>query len=180
MRYADIKPFDINNDFIEIEGYPNYYVNSKGEIYSIKSKRMLKPYKDSKGYLQVDLFNNGSRKPRKVHKIVAQMFLDRGDGMECVNHIDGDKANNSVENLEWCTFKYNTRHAIEKGLKKAFPNNLREEKKVAQYDLEGRLLNVYNSMREASRITNTPQPNISKVCMGERKSANKFIWREVV
>lgn len=180
MRYADIKPCDINlDDFKSPLGFNDYLISKRGEIFSLKSNRLLKPFKDSKGYLQIHLFNNGKRISKKVHILVAELFVPNPFNKPCVNHLDGNKSNPNYTNLEWCTHKENTAHALQNGLKTIFANNLNEEVSVAQYSKQGELLHTYSSMSEASKLTGTSQPNISKVCRGIRKTANNFIWRYV-
>jgi hypothetical protein len=93
-----------------------YYVDKKGHVYSDRKFMKitkLKLYKDHNGYLRVKL----SGKTYKVHRIIAQTYIKNSDNKPCVNHIDGNKANNTVDNLEWCTYSDNTKHAYDTGLK---------------------------------------------------------------
>ena len=73
---------------------------------------MLKQATLPTGYKQVCLFYNNKIYPRLVHRLAGKAFLDNPDSLKCINHIDGDKSNNSVENLEWCSYKQNMEHAI--------------------------------------------------------------------
>lgn len=178
MRFADIKKNDINlEDFKSPLGFEDYLVSKEGLIYSLKRNKLMKPFKDSKGYLQIHLFQNGKRVSMKVHILVAKLFVDNPYNKPCVNHLDGDKSNPHYLNLEWCTHKENTQHALAHELKHTFANNLKDEVAVCQYTKDGELIQRFDSMQQASKLTNTPQPNISKVCKGERKTANSFIWR---
>lgn len=102
----------MTEQFREIKGYENLYqVTSFGRIYCIKRKRFLKPYVTNKGYARVDLYIHGTRKHQKVHRLVAQAFIPNPDNKPQINHIDFDKLNNHVENLEWCTNDENQVHA---------------------------------------------------------------------
>lgn len=107
----------------DIQGYEGLYrVNTNGEIYSVRSNKKLKQFYrgnriDNK-YLVVDLRKQGKRKVISVHRIVAEAFIPNLDSLPCVNHKDGNKNNNCVENLEWCTYLDNNTHAINTGLKK--------------------------------------------------------------
>lgn len=179
MRYADIKKNDINlEDFKSPLGFSDYVVNKYGLIYSFKTNKYLKPYKDSKGYLQIQLVNDlGDKVSKKIHILVAELYVDNPLNKPCVNHLDGNKQNPIYTNLEWCTYKENTHHALKTGLKKTFANNLNEKVAVGQYTKEGVLIKIFDSMQKASKETNTPQSNISKVCSGERNTANNYIWR---
>lgn len=85
-----------------------------------RKSKILKPTTNHKGYLTNTLFkydeNGRTNKMMKVHRIVAITFLDNPDNLEQINHIDGDKQNNRIDNLEWVTPKQNIRHAIKTGL----------------------------------------------------------------
>lgn len=112
-----------------VEGYKNYLVSSWGNVYRndetlilfnaigmmpVGRLRKLKPEETKKGYLRVDLYDeNGKRKHYKVHRLVAQAFIENPDGKPQVNHKDGNKHNNSVTNLEWVTDAENKDHRKE-------------------------------------------------------------------
>lgn len=90
----------------DIEGYDgDYKISNLGRAFSLKRSKpfQLKNMVDSHGYLQVELFKNGERKHFRVHRLVAIHFIPNPENLEFVNHIDHDKTNNSIENLEWCT-----------------------------------------------------------------------------
>lgn len=99
-----------------IKDYPNYKVSSDGQVKSLKTGTIMKPSINNAGYLSVRLFDGEKHHSKTVHRLVAEAFCDgRKDGFE-VNHIDGNKQNNSRDNLEWCSHSSNTRHAINNGL----------------------------------------------------------------
>lgn len=110
-----------------------------------------------------DSIQGGKVIDKSVHRLVAETFLPNPDNLKCVNHKDEDKRNNSIENLEWCTNRYNVTYSL--------------GKKVIQLSKEGVQLGVFNSIAEASKEFNIPTTNISKCCKGIRKSAGNFIWR---
>lgn len=87
-----------------------YYASDLGRIKSPRGK-ILRPYKDSKGYLRIDLPN----KRVKVHRIIASHFMQNPDNLPQVNHKDTDKTNNAASNLEWCTNAENMAHAVKNG-----------------------------------------------------------------
>ena len=107
-----------------IEEFPNYEVSNLGNVRSIvhkdkwgrtKGGQTLKPQFDGRRcYLHVGLFKNGKVTIRNVHRLVAITFIDNPHGYSEVNHIDEDKTNNSVSNLEWCTHKYNNNYGRKK------------------------------------------------------------------
>lgn len=93
-----------------IDGYTGYFVSDLGNILG-PSGRILKQSKKKTGYYQVTLCNTSGKKSALVHIIVATAFLDNPDCKPCVNHVDGDKANNSINNLEWYTHSENMKHS---------------------------------------------------------------------
>lgn len=96
----------------DIEGYEGkYQITTWGRVYSVDSERFIKPCENEKGYLRIDLKDaRGKRKHHKVHRLVANAFIPNYDNKPQVNHKDGNKANNSVTNLEWVTDKENKTH----------------------------------------------------------------------
>lgn len=105
---------------IEIVGFAGKYtISDRGHVRSRRRQgsdgRVLKPQINN-GYLRVSLRDGAKRKFYYVHQLVAVAFLGNPDGKPCVNHIDGNKLNNAVENLEWCTYSENMKHAVENGL----------------------------------------------------------------
>lgn len=104
--------------------YGRYKIDTNANIYGLsrsndiryKNKKwLLKQYKDNNGYMYVTLSLNKKRKVFKVHKLMAITFLNNIDNKKCVNHIDSNRENNNIENLEWITHKENTQHALKKG-----------------------------------------------------------------
>lgn len=100
------------DDKIEIQGYEGLYsVTSDGRVWSHKRAKFLKACPNSRGYYVVTLRGHG-KSTKSVHRLVADAFIDYVDGKDQINHIDGDKSNNAVSNLEWCSSSENHRHAI--------------------------------------------------------------------
>ena len=96
--------------FKEIAGYENYSVSNWGRVKRNKDDMILTNHETSKGYLRVDLFKGGVKKHYKVHRLVAQAFIDNPQKKPQINHKDGNKKNNSVTNLEWVTDAENKEH----------------------------------------------------------------------
>lgn len=115
----------------KVNEFGDYQVSNMGNIKSpdfvlqvptgqkyIRKGKILKPYKSKKGYLNCDLRINGKRKNVQVHRFVALAFIDNPENKPQVNHKDGNKTNNCVENLEWCTNSENQIHAFKNNLQK--------------------------------------------------------------
>ena len=170
---------EIWKDVIGFEGY--YQVSSLGEVRSldrhvngncgsvyVSKGRILKQIEDKLGYQRVNLCKDGEQIMFLVHRLVYEAFNGKiPEGMQ-VNHIDEDKSNNRLENLNLMTPKENTNWgtAIE-----------RRSKPVIQYSLTGEKLAEYPSQREAERITSIMQVLISLCCRGKRKTAGGFIFK---
>lgn len=99
-----------------IPGFENYSISSHGRVYSHKRDIILKPYFDGWGYLIVELRNRRGGFTKRIHRLVAETFIPNVQDKLEVNHIDGDKMNNRVDNLEWVTRSENARHAFATGL----------------------------------------------------------------
>lgn len=129
--------------------------------------RILSQYKLPSGYLQVQLSKNESREKKYVHRIVADVFLNNDNDLSDVNHIDGNKENNSVENLEWCTHQDNQIHMVKRRMtKKAIPVLCVETGKL------------YNSMSEAERETGFDRHLIKNSCENG-EVCNGFHWEVI-
>ena len=172
------------NNIKGLEQYEGYTITDEGKIISYKGKvpKELVLQKDQKGYLFVRLRYNSP----KIHRLVAISFIENPEDKPQVNHIDGDKENNHVSNLEWVTNQENMTHAWKLGLQ----NNKHAEKennyqwdgdhtnckKVVQKDLEGNELNTYKSIAIASRDTGYERSGISKTCNNKQSKFKGYKW----
>lgn len=102
--------------------HPRYEISNTGHVRNRYTGRILRGARDRDGYLTVMLYTDGDKYTKKVHRLVAQYFLEPDPLRDQVNHKDGNKLNNHVSNLEWCTRSENTRHAYEH---KLFEANIR-------------------------------------------------------
>lgn len=102
--------------------FPNYDVDEFGVVRNIKTNRVLHQHIDKDGYLRVAIYDKEHKQHRKlVHRLVAEAFIPNPDNLPQVNHKDGNKQNNSVDNLEWCTHSENQKHrfyTLQKGLRR--------------------------------------------------------------
>ena len=144
--------------------YPDYVVSDRGRIRSLQTGVILKTFQRNTGYLTVSLRNDEQSKTCYVHRLVATMFIPNDNTLEHdqVNHIDGNKKNNSVSNLEWVSSRENKQHAIKTGLIKKYGR----QKSVAKMDMDGNILEVFPSARAAAASSGLSQGNISNVCRG--------------
>lgn len=147
----------------------DYVALSSGHIYSNKTNRILKPSDNGRGYQHVVLRINGKSIDTYVHRYIAEHFLLNPYGYTEVNHIDGDKTNNAVENLEWCTSSQNKYHSVKIGLINA--------RFVSQFNLNGVFLCRYTNAKTASHYTGVGHQCIRRVCHGDRKQAGGFLWQ---
>ena len=148
----------------------------RGEYYvSIKS-RCPKQNKGIDGYLRVDLCKDRKHKNFLVHRLVALHFIPNPGMLSQVNHIDGDKTNNCVKNLEWCTQAENATHAVKTGLFK--PHN---ERRIVGTDNDGNRF-YFKSAAEAGKILSINSGSINSVCTGHnpyRHTAGGYKWEYV-
>ena len=177
LRLLDLKNKKGNNMQKEIWkpafGFESLYVVSNlGNIQSTtRYKKALKLYEDKDGYLYVKLYKNKKPNHILVHRIVAKTFIPNPLNKAAVNHIDFNKKNNCVDNLEWVTHKENIlwSHSNHRYHKKG--------KTVYQYDINNNFIKKWNSIKEASEALNIQISNISYCCSNKRKTAGNFIWK---
>lgn len=161
----------------DIEGYEGLYqVSNLGRVKSLprntnnqyKNGLVKKNIVRGKGYYYVNLYNK-STKLFTIHKLVAEAFIPNPNNLPCVNHIDGNKLNNKIDNLEWCSYSNNEIHAYNNDLKAPI------FKKVNQYDLNGNFIKTWNSIKEAQTFFKTT--HIGECCRGKRNQTKNYIWR---
>ena len=165
-------------DGIVYEGL--YKVSNLGRILSLNYNRtgkpeLMNPGTDKDGYLKVTLSKNRKRKTCKVHRLVAQTFIPNPDNLPEVNHIDEDKTNNRVENLEWKSHKDNNNHGTRNERISKANTNGKKSKRVRQLSLDGELIKVWESTNECGR-NGFCQVAVSDCCRGKLKTYKGFRW----
>lgn len=171
---------------LHIKDYPNYYVTDCGDVYSRnfhREKRIkkLKQRVDKYGYFVVQLSKNGKEIHKSVHRLVADAFIPNPENKPQVNHIDGDKQNNKVSNLEWVTNAENILHSFKNlGRKGTNLGKLGKENPMSKIVLQikdGKIIAEFYGTHEAQRITNIPSQSISACCLGKLKTTGGYEWK---
>lgn len=180
-----------------IEGYEDrYLISDKGRIKSLvnnngKRRELIRiPRKGKNGYLYLNLWKDGKCKSKKIHRLVAEHFIKNPNNKPQVNHIDGNKLNNKVSNLEWCTAQENTMHAINTGLMKLghfvqkgeknymfgrHGKDNRCSKPVIQYDSKGNFIKEWENIKIAQETLKIH--HISDCCLNKRSLAGGYVWK---
>lgn len=173
----------------DIAGYEGLYqISNLGNVKSLNynhtgNPKLLSIKNGAGGYKFVTLCNNGVHKNRTIHILVAKAFIENKNSKPCVNHINGDKSNNTVKNLEWVAYSENTRHAIRTNLRadsymrgvkgKNNPNSLQ----VYQFDKNGNFIRKWYSISDAARHFDCNPCTIVNCCAGRIKSCKGYIWK---
>lgn len=157
----------------DIEFDKNYKVSNTGKIYSVRSNKIINGEKTKKGYIRVALTN---AKRYLVHVLVAQTFIPNPENKEQVNHIDGNKQNNCVENLEWTTQSENMKHAYKLGLQRHRKSGeIYNARAVVQLDLDNNYIREWDSISEAQQTLKIN--HIWSVCKNERNQCGGYKWK---
>lgn len=168
----------------DIEGYEGLYQASNlGNIKSLLTSKLLKASVNSSGYLKVELHNKGKVKVFYVHRLIASTFIPNPSNKPQVNHRNGNKLCNSIDNLEWVTASENQIHAINKRLRRPSPmfglkGGLSPlSKPILQYDKNGILVKKWNSIADVEYTLGFHRSCISNNLIGNTKSSYGYIWK---
>lgn len=177
---------EIWKDIPNYEGL--YQASPSGNIKSLYRNKILKYEISKNGYCQVMLCKNKKQKLLYVHRLVAMTYLNNFNEKLQVNHKDGNKQNNNINNLEMVTCKENIQHSFKNKLqviKSGEENHLynrygqyaNKSKPIYQYDLEGNFIKQWNCQKDVERELGFKVQNISACALGNKKTAYGFIWR---
>lgn len=180
-RWFDLK--DLKNEiWKDVVGFENLYkISNYGRLKSLCSNNNSKAYNkdkirkvfpNGKNYLSCLIYKNFTKYNRRIHRMVAQAFIPNPNNFPQVNHIDGNKWNNKIDNLEWCTNSENQIHVYKNNLEK--PGLKRT---VKQYDLNGNYIQTFEYISDATKKLNINCSSIISVCKGKRKTAGGYIWK---
>ena len=153
--------FEVFKDIKDYEGL--YQVSNLGRVKSLQmgKERILKPSFDRYGYFHVTLCKNKKRKGFTVHRLVAQTFIQNPLNLPQINHIDGNKTNNNITNLEWCDLSYNIKHAYKNNLWKPIKFQ-KTAKPVNVYDLNHNLLAKHLTTKDAAKFIGCSVSSITR------------------
>ena len=155
-----------------IPDYPDYVAFENGNVYSKRRHRLMRPSKKKTGYYELAMYNSNGVKYFSVHRIIAELFIEKPKGAEEVNHINGNKSDNSAKNLEWVTHGNNLKHAYETKLRE---QDVSPKKVVAISITDGTRL-VFKSIYRAARELKISQGNICMACKKQRPYAGGYYW----
>lgn len=157
------------SEYTDLKNFENIYmIDKNGNIFSKLNKKCIKPSLSLDGYNVVNLTNNSETSSFFLHRLLAIQFIPNNNlNKTIINHKDGIKTNNDINNLEWCTHSENMAHFA----------NMNLAKKVIQLSLNNDVIEKFNSIVEASNKTNIIGSNISRVCNGIRQTAGGFKWK---
>lgn len=149
-----------------------YQVSNTGKIKSLKYKKILKPSFDKNGYASLNLCKNGKISHRTIHRLVAETFITNTNNYPCVNHKDENPKNNNVENLEWCTYKYNMNYGT--GFERRSKNN---KIPINQYDKSNNFIKRWSSAIDIQNEIGINQGSIIACCRNKLKTAGGYVWK---
>lgn len=173
----------------DIPGYDGYYqISNQGRVRSkdryarvcgggqrLVKGRVMALTKATNGYPMINLSYKRVLSHHLVHRLVAQAFIPNPNNYPQVNHKDENITNNCVDNLEWCTAKYNANY----GTRNQRCNEKVKKKPVKQIDLDGNVVRVFCSIKEAMRTTGADESQIIRCCTGRNNTARGFRWEYV-
>lgn len=169
-----------------VKGYEDYQVSSLGRVK--RGKRFLKGTIDKDGYKDIFLCKNGKIKHIRLHRLVAEMFVPNPNNLETVDHIDSDKTNNCVNNLQWLSARDNVikshkdrGHVIGgKRRKSGLARGEALRQPVIQMSLDGKIIKEFLSLMDAERATGIGSGRISNCVNGRKKTAGGYIWQRKI
>lgn len=169
-----------------IKDYPNYEITDTGKVLSKYLMGELVQRVGKKGYAYVNLYNEHGRKTKKIHRLVAETFIPNPNNFPMVNHKDGNKLNNRVDNLEWCTPSENIQHAVRTGLINYFTELRREtsinngkkgrSRKVKAMQISTGHCKYFDSATEFAKFINSPIATVTPILRKGKCIKGYQVW----
>lgn len=153
-----------------IPDYPDYAANSLGKIANIKTGK-LKKFSNHKGYVQCMVRKNGKSYNKFVHRLVANAFLPQPKEGQIIDHINGIRNDNRIENLRWCSVNENLHFPL------AINNRKHLKKQCSQYNIDGTFIDFFDSIFDAAKKLNLNSGAINNCCIGRKLTCGGFQWR---
>lgn len=154
----------------DVKGYEGLYaVTSCGKVWSYRNECFLKPLVTRSGYFYVTLHKNGMYKNYRIHRLVADAYIPNTDNLPYINHKDENKANNCLQNLEWCDAKYNANYGSR--IDRIAASN---KKPILQFSLDGEFVREWPSATDVGREVKS---NICNCLKGKLPSAYGYVWK---
>jgi hypothetical protein len=161
----------------QIKDFPSYSITDNGKVYSHNKNKFIYLNKKSNGYIQVNLYKLGKCKTKLVHRLVAEAFILNTYGLQQVNHMNGNKCDNRIVNLEWVNAKENTIHSWGNGLSK----NTKKQREIASKTHSKIVLDMqngiyYDSVKEASKCLGIYYPLLKNMLNGATKNKTSLCY----
>lgn len=167
-------------EYRDINGFPGYKIGTDGTILSNKRRKgYINTFVGSSGYKFATLYNNGKRNTIALHRLLATTFIPNPDNLPMINHKDENPLNNDLSNLEWCSGSYNRTYG---NCEAKRVSTIAQSKSVAQFSLDGDLLNVFPSCSAAAKSLNiggSAAFSIGQCALGHTKQSHGYIWKYI-
>jgi len=146
----------------------DYYITKEGNVYSKKTGDLvlMKYHVSTHGYKALRLMLNKKSKMQFIHRLIALAYIENPNNKPCVNHIDGNKLNNDISNLEWVTYSENNKHAFDTGLKKPTTTNVKEVSIISKC---GFFFKKFKSLKDAANYLQIDSRRVSDFRLCKRK-----------